>query len=114
MPGDVNYAHEKYAAARDTLAEGSATLRERLMDAYASQATRAVPLQHGLGPEISDELSLQIDAFDRLMTAEAALGSEGTIAATVNSMDDEDVRSAVSELLAIASALDREYYGNSQ
>jgi hypothetical protein len=110
MPGDVLYAHEKYAAARDILAEGELSLRDRLLDAYLSQAHRVAPLRIGLGPEISDDLAARLDAFHSLMTATPAVADEGTITATVRAMTEEEVRSAVRELLTIAAYLDAEFY----
>jgi hypothetical protein len=110
MPGDLHYAHEKYSAARDTLAEGAGSPRERLADAYLSQGSRASPLRRGLGPEISDELSTRIETFDERMTSVAPEGDEGSIVATINSMTVDDVQEAMRELVAIASALDWEYH----
>ncbi|MBW3668208.1 MAG: hypothetical protein KY443_03250 [Actinobacteria bacterium] len=109
MPGDVNYAFEKYWAALSTLAEGQGTLPERLIDAYVSQGGRVYPLVLGMGPPVSEELAERIEALHHRLTAVAG-GVEGAIAATVRQFDAEELDSAVRELVSITLGLASEYF----
>lgn len=105
MPSDLNYAHEKYGTAVRILALGDAPLRDRLLDAYRSSASSAHPPRGGLGPEIDAEVQTRIEDFDARMTA-AGDGPDGSIAATVAQMSDEEVREVAAELVSISRELD--------
>lgn len=110
MPGDLHYAHEKFATARYQLAIGDGTLRERFLRAYLDQAHHALPLRSGLGPPISQELADDLNSFGDDMSRRSAVAGEGTIAATVAALTDDELHDAVARFLALASDLDREYY----
>lgn len=105
VPGDLIYANEKFSVALDIMATTEGSLRERLLDAYVSQAHHADPFRPGLGPPISDGLAERIARFDTLMTATPATRGEGTIRATVDSFTDEQVRVAARELSDLAGAI---------
>lgn len=109
MPADLSYAHEKYATAVRIMALGEGNLRERLLDAYLSQASRAHPPRGGLGRAISADVQQRIDDFHARMTAVPATHGEGTIMATITSLPDAEVRGAAEELLAIADEINWEW-----
>lgn len=110
MPGDLHYAREKFATARYQLAIGDGTLRERFLRAYLDQAHHALPLRSGLGPPISQELADDLNGFGDDMSQRSAVAGEGTVAATVAALTDDELHDAVARFLALASDLDREYY----
>ncbi len=58
---------------------------------------------------MSDELAERIEGFDRRMTSIAG-GDEGSIAATVRGMSDDELRQAVEDLASITLALAREWF----
>ncbi|HEU5151106.1 MAG TPA: hypothetical protein VFU19_11445 [Iamia sp.] len=109
MPGDVDYAREKYSAARRTLADGDSPLRDRLGDAYASQAIRVMPLRPGVGPLISHRVAERIEALHRDLTG-GDPGAGGAVVDNVRALDDGEVAAFTRELLDIAAELDAEYY----
>lgn len=110
MPADLNYAHEKYAAAVRILALGTGDLRRRLLDAYLGSAHRAHPPVGGIGPPASDEAVERINALHERMTSHEAVDDEGTITATVNAMSADEVHDAATELIDIAAVLDWEWH----
>src|SRR3546814_6424407 len=69
MPGDLNYAHEKFSKTREWLAEGWDDLRGRLAYSW-EEVDRTNPLQDGLGPEIDEQLDARIDALHDPSSAE--------------------------------------------
>jgi hypothetical protein len=105
MPGDIDYAREKYSTAVHIMATSHGTMRERLLLAYRDSAMRAHPPMPGMGPAISDELSNRIEQLDDRMTRTPAVGDEGDIEATVNAMTEPEVDAASEELVNIAFAL---------
>jgi hypothetical protein len=108
MPGDLNYAHEKYSRAVSIMATSDGSLRDRLYDAYLSQAMNAHPPRPGLGPPMSEELAEEIVALHQRLTAEAAVADEGRLLATIRSLSDDEVREAAEELVGIEWAISRE------
>jgi hypothetical protein len=108
MTGDLRYAEEKYVTALDSLATGDGSLRDRLLNAYVSQANRAVPLSDGLGAPLPDDLAARITAFDERMTAVKDDGHKfGWTGATVDAMTDDEVQRAAEELVYITIDLVR-------
>jgi hypothetical protein len=101
MPGDLIYANEKYSTAVDIMATGQADLRERLLDAYISQARRVIPILPGDGPEMTQGLADRIEKFDRRLTSTTPLGDEGSYRASVDAMTEQEVQEAAEELVAI-------------
>jgi hypothetical protein len=59
---------------------------------------------------MSPELVAYIEAFTETYTSRSAPLGQGTIVSTINEMSDDEVRSSASELLTLASRIDREYY----
>jgi hypothetical protein len=96
----ADYAREKFTAGLFILAEGQGGLRQRLVDAYVDQVHHTRP-EKQLPPAVSQ----RIEALRRRMTSVAQKGEEGSIAATVAAMTDDDVVGAVHEIVAIALGL---------
>lgn len=104
MPDGITYTDEKYIDAINLMATAGGSLRERLERAYAGSAMRA----HDPGTSVSAELGERIRSFHLRMTGVLTIGDEGRIAATVEAMDDDQVREAAEELFGIALALRNE------
>jgi hypothetical protein len=107
MPGDVDYSYEKYAHAASLLAASHATLRERL-EAATLEAMHGTPRHAGAGPPVSQELTDRIVDFQAQMNTRSAVGTEGTLAATIARMTDEELEDAAEELIMIALELAEE------
>ena len=106
MGSDRNYTLEKYRTAVYTLA-GRGPLRDRLIDAYASSATRAYPPKSGMGPPVDSELLDQIQNLHMRLNAVDAVGDEGTISSTINAMTDEELDQVAEEIVSITFQLAR-------
>jgi hypothetical protein len=103
LTNDIDYAAEKWWIAIHTLAVGTSGLRERLLDACRSGPIIVHdPLSTGLGPKMSDELVDRMIAFAERITSTPALADEGTVAATISAMTEEELRRAAEEVLSIA------------
>jgi hypothetical protein len=99
----LGYTHEKYSTARELLALSEGDLRERLLDAYRSQAHSAADP----GRSVPVAIAERIRALHSTMTATPAEADEGSLAASVMAMTDDEVRDAAKALLDIAGWLDR-------
>jgi hypothetical protein len=106
VPGDVDYAHEKYTTARIALALGEGTLRERLLVAYTSGPERAAFPGAGVGPSIPADIYERMEGLKATMTAPPAETDEGRLTATVMAMTHDEVVNAAQELIDIAGMLD--------
>lgn len=112
MPGDIHHAEEKYTTALRILATAQGSPRERLLLAYRDSATQAHPPLPGMGPEVPAGVSERIERFHGRMTSAPAVADEGTIAATVYAMSDEEIQAAAEELVDIALALRQDLWEN--
>lgn len=108
--GDLDYTIEKYAAAVSILAASDRDLRDRLCDAYVSQASHIVPMHPGSGPPMSDELTARIlDLHERFrvdpdVVSAAVMNVHGGMAAAIQAMSDDQVHQVASELVSICFA----------
>ena len=105
MPGDLYFTNEKYMLAVKAMALGGGALRDRLSDAYQSQAVRAHPPTGGGGPEMSDVLATRIRSLHERLTARAEPGIQGSVKATIGYMSEAEVLAAAEELVAIQDAV---------
>jgi hypothetical protein len=96
----ANYAREKFTAGLHILAEGQGDRRQRLVDAYVEQVGHAEP-----DKQLPPAMAKHIEALHVRMTSVAQKGEEGSVAATVAAMSDEEVGAAVEEILSIALKL---------
>jgi hypothetical protein len=95
----ANYAREKFTAGVHMLAEGQEDVRRGLIDAY-------VEASHGRrDKQLPPAMAKRIEALHQRMTRVTPKGEEGSIAATVAAMTDEEVVEAVHEIEAIALEL---------
>lgn len=85
------------------MATSDAGLRDRLLEAYRKHARSAYSQK---GHDVPAGLQQRMGALHERLTS-AGPGPEGSIARTINAMDDEEVREAAAELVAIAQAVDR-------
>lgn len=96
----ANYAREKFTAGVYILAEGQEDIRQRLVDAYVDQVS------HGrTDKQLPPAISNRIEALHQRMTRVAPQGEEGSIAATVAAMKDNEVVAAIRETVRIALEL---------
>ncbi len=104
MDNNLDYAWEKFVAAANTLAAGTGSLRERLVDAYRGQAFRA----DGFTPPLEDQgLRDRMLVLHQEMTHGDPVADEGTIAASINAMTEEQLQHEADEIFSIAIALTR-------
>jgi hypothetical protein len=90
---DYSYGWEKLHTAVSSLA-GESSQRQRLVNAILYSLVHIRP-DENLPPSIRDEFK----AFIKEMTATEAEGDEGTVQATVNSMEDFDIHRAVERII---------------
>jgi len=96
MKRDYSYGWEKlYSAVRNLAGQGKQ--RDRLVSAVRSLTIiRAEEAKHHFPKEMQDEFI----EFRKEMTSVEATGEEGTIQATVNSLDEMGVRRAVEKIIS--------------
>lgn len=104
---DITYAHEKLRTTVETLAEGDGPLRDRLFSAYMSQGDRT-PVVDGSPwfPDLAD----RIRALHDRLTRTPAVAGEGTIAASIAALSDQEVRDVVREILDLEAMVDDLYW----
>ncbi len=103
-PNPMSYPWEKLKLAVEALATGTGTLQGRLETAYLSSHTLK-------GDDFADnEMREKWLSIERGMTKEAAVGSEGAIAATVAKMDDDDARSIAELFYSLFLNVAERYY----
>jgi hypothetical protein len=95
----ANYAREKFTAGLYILAEGKGGLRQRLIEAYMEASHARSDKQ------LSPDFSKRVEGLHQRMTNLPQKGKEGSIAATVAAMKDEEVVAAVDELVRVALEL---------
>ena len=90
-----NYTWEKFYLALLTLATGSSSLHSRLVDAYTSSLIRLTP--EDLPVDMRDEF---VQLCHRL-TSEQPVGSEGSVWATVEKMDEIEVKRIAEQIVSL-------------
>lgn len=105
--GDIAYAQEKLRATVTSLADSEGALRDRLFNAYMSQGERTPVVDGGRWyPDLAD----RIKALHTRLTAAPAVANEGTIAASVAALTDDEVRDVVREILDLESCVNDLYW----
>ncbi len=99
MPGDLEYAHEKFSRTVGAMAVTQGTLRERLVPAYMDHAFHFDPDAGGAGPSMSDELAARVRVLRDVMTA------DGASSPTQTSLTDAEVEWAADQMVEIADAI---------
>jgi hypothetical protein len=107
MPGDLEYAHEKYSSAVSILATTEGTLKERFVDAIGTQALQVDPLQDGQGPAMSEELASRMAFFQERLTVGTS-GEAANVQENVDSLSAQDLQQSAQELLEIGRMIDLE------
>lgn len=92
------YAFEKLSATVLILAEGRDRINDRLLNAYLSQGNRmgtidGGPNDPGLGADMA--------RLHERLTSQPAVGDEGTIAATIATLSEEDASKVAAELVQL-------------
>jgi hypothetical protein len=80
----LDYVWEKLYTAVNILATGQGTIQERLGSAYADSLIRL------RGEELPDEIRSDFDALEKALTRAKAEPDEGTIAATMRTMESDE------------------------
>lgn len=99
----IREAHDACQASLATMALGETSLAERLLDAYRANSRSINRANQDLLPP---PIRAAITELHAKMTA-AGPGPEGSIAKTVNQMDDDEVRAAARDLIDLARLLDQ-------
>lgn len=107
--GDIEYAHEKLRATATTLADTEGSLRDRLLNAYMSQGDR-IPVV--AGGERAPDLADRIRALHERLTATPSVAGEGTIAASIDALSDDEVRQIVQEILDLDDMVTSLYWSD--
>jgi hypothetical protein len=100
MPLGIYHADEKYTQAVNLMAVWDEPLRARLSSAYTAVIGDRDP-----GKSVSAEVRERIETLHQRMTGVLTIGEEGRIAATVEAMDEDQLREAAEEFFAIFLAL---------
>ena len=97
---DAMYTHEKLEATLHVLVEGKGRIKERLEDAYVSQGSRTPALDGGThDPALAED----IRQWHEDMTSVPAEAGEGTIAATVERMSEDDAQAMAQRIGELAA-----------
>lgn len=96
----MSYAWEKFHMAIRSLA-ARGTKRARLVDSYVYHIIHVKPEQ--VPEEIQDELR----QFERDITRVQAKGDEGSVQATVNTMDDDEVDRLIDRIISMHDTITR-------
>lgn len=96
---------------RALLHEQAPAMRDAVLEAWSHQGHHAMPMGPGqAGLPMSDELVERVKAFNARMTSTPAVGEEGTFAATILALGDDDASEAARELLDIGSHIESELH----
>lgn len=99
---DTSYLWEKLYIATHALATGRGSLKERLHSAYLSFAH--------LGPEdFPEELQNDFAALEEQMTRVEARADEGTVAATLQAIDDDEAAEIAGKIVDLYNTLATNY-----
>lgn len=102
----LHYAHEKLTTTVWSLVESDLPLRERLLNAWASQGERTPAVDGGaLFPDLAERIER---LRERLTVVHD--GEVGDLAATVRAMTDDEVREVVREILELTSQVEQLYW----
>lgn len=96
----MNYAWEKFHVAIGSLT-GARSQRARLVGAYAYSLIHLKP------DDLPKEIREQFRQFQHDMTRVPAKGDEGSIQATVDAMDDEEVQRMVDAIVSMHDTVTR-------
>lgn len=94
----LDYVWEKYYKAAQSLASNDDTLRDRVANSYVSNAVHAYPPSG----KIPEELAERIHVLHRKLTGAPDPSNIGTIRASVDLMDEEELRDVAQEIVDIA------------
>jgi X-X-X-Leu-X-X-Gly heptad repeat protein len=96
----LDYAHEKLTAGVTTLAEGTERLQQRLYAAWLPQLG-SVPAE-----DLPEDWPDRWRALSARVTARPAVGEEGTLAATLLAMTDDEAQEVAREVTEAWCAVD--------
>jgi len=99
----VEYVREKFSKAVYDLGAAPEGIKARLVHAYSHNIVQANPPKG-----VSKDIARRIEALHAAMTNKPAEGSEGTIAATVAQMSDEQASKMAQEIVSIAFDIEEE------
>jgi hypothetical protein len=105
---ELIYAAEQFGNALHDIALSEGPLKERLREAYADHALFAVINAADPGPPLSAALPDRVAGFAQRLTWSPATAHDDTLTATIRTMDDDDVRYAIQELISITLAIQQE------
>jgi hypothetical protein len=97
----LDYACEKYWAGVGTLAEGQGRIKERLLDAFRSQVSRAT---ESVLDGVEAETVQRIAKLNRQMEGAEDRG-QGTLAARIEDMSEDEAKEITTEIVSILYAL---------
>lgn len=92
---DYHYGWEKLSLAVRAMAESPKSLQERLLNAYIYHVIHV----HAENVPRAQEQALE--ALNRQLTSKPAVGDEGTAAATILAMSDEEARVYIGQIVVL-------------
>jgi ribosomal protein L12E/L44/L45/RPP1/RPP2 len=98
----LSYGWQKFHAAIHSLT-GSEPLSQRIINAYAYS------LVHLKDEDVPSEMLKKFNQFKKNITSVEAKGDEGTIAATVNSLSDEQLQKVAEQIVSMHDTVTRAY-----
>ena len=100
----VDYFHEKFSAAVQSMAASPESIQDRIADAYISQL-------HVLQPdELPDEIRMDFKIMVQQLTGAEPLGNEGSVKASVNQMSEDDAVSVAQKIVHMYDAIEARYH----
>jgi hypothetical protein len=101
---NLDYAHQKFSAAVESMAESPASIQRRIADAYISQL-------HVLRPDdLPDEIRMEWTVTVEQLTHAESVGNEGTVMATVENMSDDDAVAIARKIVRMYDVIEARYH----
>jgi len=101
---NLDYAHQKFSAAVESMAESPASIQRRIADAYIDQL-------HILNPDdLPDEIRTDWRVTVEELTAVKAAGNEGDVNATVQSMSQDAAVAIARRIVHMYDVIEARYH----
>jgi len=101
---NLDYAHQKFSAAVESMAESPESIQRRIAAAYLDQL-------HVINPDdLPDEVRMDFNIMVEQLTAVEPSGNEGSVNASVANMSDDDAVAIARKIVHIHDVLNAHYH----
>jgi len=100
----LDYVHEKFSAAIESMAASPESLQRRIADAYLSQLMRLN------ADDLPDEIRMDFKIVSEQLTSCEPAGNEGSVMASVNQMNDSDALEIARRIVHMSDVVNAHYH----